>query len=408
MSSRLVSLNPDLRRLRDEGLEVEISSSGYLLIHQVPYVNSRKQVAYGTLASTLTLAGERTVRPDTHVVLFTGDEPSYADGSLITAIRHGAVRQLLAPGLESQYSFSNKPAGGYDDYHAKMSRYIAILSHPAISINSNVSPYTHKPIAATEQDSVFEYLDTASSRVGITEATNKLKGHKVGIIGLGGTGAYVLDFLAKTPVGEINLFDADLFLQHNAFRCPGAASLEDLQRRMKKVHYLAELYSRMHRKIVPHDYSVKESDIEALRQLDFVFVCVDKGAARQTIMGMLFELGIPFIDVGLGVMLLPHEQSLIGIVRTTFGTREMADHIKRKVPCADEDLPDEYSSNIQIAELNALNAALAVIRWKKHAGFYHDDNHEHHSTFTLSTSQLLSEDFPDEGGTHEDSSDAAA
>jgi len=31
---------------------------------------------------------------------------------------------------------------------------------------------------------------------------------------------------------------------------------------------------------------------------------------------------------------------------------------------------DDYSSNIQVAELNALNAVLAVIRWKRHLGFY--------------------------------------
>ena len=31
---------------------------------------------------------------------------------------------------------------------------------------------------------------------------------------------------------------------------------------------------------------------------------------------------------------------------------------------------DDYSSNIQVAELNALNAILAVIWWKRHLGFY--------------------------------------
>lgn len=31
---------------------------------------------------------------------------------------------------------------------------------------------------------------------------------------------------------------------------------------------------------------------------------------------------------------------------------------------------DDYSSNIQVADLNALNALLAVIAWKRYLGYY--------------------------------------
>jgi tRNA A37 threonylcarbamoyladenosine dehydratase len=50
---------------------------------------------------------------------------------------------------------------------------------------------------------------------------------------MGGTGSYILDLVAKTAVMEIHLFDGDDFNQHNAFRAPGAASLEDLEKHMK-------------------------------------------------------------------------------------------------------------------------------------------------------------------------------
>ena len=43
----------------------------------------------------------------------------------------------------------------------------------------------------------------------------------------------------------------------------------------------------------------------------------------------------------------------------------------------------EYERNVQIVELNALNAALAVIRWKKHRGFYLDLGQEDRSTYTI-------------------------
>ena len=50
-----------------------------------------------------------------------------------------------------------------------------------------------------EDDGVFLYVDTFSSRAGITELNSLLALEKVVIIGLGGTGAHLLDALAKTP-----------------------------------------------------------------------------------------------------------------------------------------------------------------------------------------------------------------
>ena len=51
-----------------------------------------------------------------------------------------------------------------------------------------------------------------------------------------------------------------------------------------------------------------------------------------------------------------------------------------------------YSRNIQIAELNALNAALAVIKWKKLLGFYRDLENEHFSAYTLDGNVIVNED----------------
>jgi hypothetical protein len=46
--------------------------------------------------------------------------------------------------------------------------------------------------------------------------------------------------------------------------------------------------------------------------------------------------------------------------------------------------------------VNMLNASLAVIKWKKLAGFYVDYEREHHTTYTLSGNMLLSEDHAPE------------
>jgi len=53
-----------------------------------------------------------------------------------------------------------------------------------------------------------------------------------------------------------------------------------------------------------------------------------------------------------------------------------------------------YTQNIQIVELNALNAAFAVIKWKKIAGIYEDVDREHHSTYPTNFHLLTSEEKP--------------
>ena len=58
----------------------------------------------------------------------------------------------------------------------------------------------------------------------------------------------------------------------------------------------------------------------------------------------------------------------------------------------DDDDDNEYDTNIQIAELNALNAALAVIKWKRLMGFYRDAGKEFFSSYQISTGEIVNED----------------
>lgn len=389
MSQPRISRSPDLKKLQDEGYDVEIRS-GYLLIKDVPYVNANKEVTLGTLVSTLTLAGDITTTPDTHVAMFAGAYPCDKDGTELEKIRHGGGQQL-AENLTTQHSFSSKPVGGgYKDYYEKMTTYVAILLSHAQAIDPHATAQTFPVITAKENEGVFQYIDTASSRAGINMANKKLALAKVAIIGLGGTGSYVLDLVAKTPVKAIHLFDGDVLLSHNAFRSPGAASVEELQSKPKKVTYLKDMYSKMHRGVVDHGYYIDPSTVDELQGTDFVFVCVDAGDGKKWIVENLDKFAIPFIDVGMGVELV--DDSLRGILRVTTSTDERRQHFRQRVSLADTGHHAEYDRNVQIADLNALNAALAVIKWKKLYGFYLDFEKEHHSTYTIDSNMLLSED----------------
>jgi hypothetical protein len=200
----------------------------------------------------------------------------------------------------------------------------------------------------------------------------------------------VLDLVAKTPVSEIHLFEGDEFLQHNAFRSPGAPSLEDLRAKPRKSAYFKAFYSKMHRAIIDHEDYLHAGNVEQLRDMDFVFLCFDKGTSKKLVIARLQEFGVAFVDVGMGVYLTG--DTLGGVLRTTTGTTAKHDHVQTRIPFSDGDGNNEYARNIQIADLNALNAALAVIKWKKLCGFYSDLEHEHHSTYTIDGNVLTNED----------------
>jgi ThiF family len=385
MSQPLISRSPALKRLQDEGYELQIRSA-HLLVGHVPFRAADGQVAYGTLISTLDLQDDVAVKPQDHVAHFVGGIPHDADGTKFTRIINSETPRTLFDGVTTSCSFSSKPGGaGYDDYHHKMTTYVRILSAPARMIDPSVTATTFPVITDDAETSVFHYLDTASSRAGITALTEKLKVPRVAIVGLGGTGSYILDFIAKTPIWEIHLFDRDDFLQHNAFRSPGAPSGDELAEHLSKVEHFTRLYSRMRSGIVPHPYNIVEETIDELKEMDFVFLTAESSTAKAFIPAKLIEFGIPFIDVGMG---LYQESGIGGILRTTTITPGHTGHAQTRISSGGG-LDDPYEQNIQIAELNAMNAALAVVKWKKLCGFYRDEEAEHNGLYVIGGNTLI-------------------
>jgi len=385
MQQELINRNGDLKRLRDEGYEVEVRG-GYLLIHDIPYLDRDKNICFGTLVSILTLRDSMTVaKPDNHLIYFIGENPCNIDGTPISAIQHSNQVKHFGD-ITVDRSFSNKPHDCYPNHYEKVQRYADIISAPVKSLYPTVTEKTFKPVIGGGYETVFNYVDTNSSRANIGKINSKFKNQKIAIIGLGGTGSYILDLVAKTQVAELHLFDGDDFDQHNAFRAPGAASIEDLEKKLKKTDYFANIYSNMHKQIVGHSCFIDDTNIDVLKDMTFVFISIDKNSVRKIITKYLIGEGIPFIDVGLGVNEV--DDKLGGLVRTTIVTKEQTDHVDSTMPMEDIDIDDAYITNIQIADLNALNACFAVIRWKQFVGFYTDFGNAHNSIFSIDTTVI--------------------
>lgn len=385
------ALRADVARLIEEGYEVTIES-GHLVMTNVPYVTVSRAIKLGTLVSPLTGSYSDVVRPSDHVIMFGGEFPCDASGRPLERIRNATRNEQVAGKWMINHRFSSKPKRGYYiDFHEKMATYAAILANQAAAIDPSVTPRTHRIIASAD-DSPFQYFDSASGRVGISNVTRKLTKRSIAIIGLGGTGSYVLDFAAKTPVDEIHLFDGDVFEQHTAFRFPGAATIEEIMGRPLKVEFLATKYSVLHRGIIPHPEYITADNLSKLEGFDMVFICIDANEIKTPIVSALESYGSKFIDSGIGVNLV--QNGLTATLRTTTSKPNARQHVhnRNRIPMTQGPSKNEYTRNIQIVELNAIVAGFMILQWKQECGFYRDTEQELFSVFRVSDNHILNED----------------
>jgi len=140
---------------------------------------------------------------------------------------------------------------------------------------------------------------------------------------------------------------------------------------MRKTNHLRDVYSCMRTGVVSHPVRIDQGNVHELDDCKFVFISVDHGPSRDLIARHLVEKGVPFIDVGMGVDKVPEEVKLLARIRVSAIDRESKALVDR-LPVAD-DQEDAVYNNIQVAELNALNAMLAVTLYKQKIGFYSEE-----------------------------------
>jgi hypothetical protein len=119
---------------------------------------------------------------------------------------------------------------------------------------------------------------------------------------------------------------------------------------------------------------------------------MDGGELKKPIIRQLEDFDIPFIDVGMGLELV--DDALTGILRVTTSSQALREHVweRQRIPFSSAHIDNVYANNIQVGDLNALNAVLAVIKWKKTLKFYRDELGEHYSAYTIDGHALINEE----------------
>lgn len=382
MSQLPASLDGGLEKLSAAGYDLA-SDSGYLLV-RVPYLDFAGNLQQGVLADPLNYVNESTVGPcASHQVYFVGSRPCQIDGSPVTMLGGTEGRTVLPGNRYSSFHFSMKLMDSetnqmrpYKDLFEKIVTYASVIGGPAAELYPQAEV---APLKVSESEaSPFVYVDAMSSHAELGELNEVFRAQSVAIIGGGGTGSYVLDFLAKSPVPIIKVFDDDDYNLKNSYRSPGVPDPGEFGR--PKAEILAERYSRFHKGVTGVRARITASSGALLHGFTFAFVCVDRGESRLEIAALLRSLNIPFVDTGLGLDRV--DGSLKGMIRTTFVDQQSQERILRDETLPSKDAGEElYSTNIQICELNALNAALAILRFKKYLKFYKDDAPDYNVLF---------------------------
>ena len=364
MSTSPFAADPSTSRLLAEDYCLSFEGD-HLIVERVPYVTTAKVVAYGRLALPVIFSGDIVQDgAGDHRIWWIGEHPCDEMGQPLAG--PSPESHAITPELVASFMISSKPkgTGTFTSTYDKIVSYVRVISHPAKAVDPSVTATPGAGWTEVPSDLPFVYPDTGTARAGLAEFNERFRGHRIGIIGLGGTGSYILDHVSKTWVDTIDLFDGDVFDNHNAFRAPGAADIEDLKERPNKAEYFARQFSRMHRGITPHPFHITTENLDQLGDCTFVFLAAGESEDKSAILSWLRTRRIPAIEVGMGIR--DEDGHLSGLLAVV---NHFPDKPEQAVAAA-TGLANDYDRNIQVSDLNCLNAVLAVGNWKKHLSYY--------------------------------------
>ena len=159
-----------------------------------------------------------------------------------------------------------------------------LIHRYAKQIVGAVSAAGYSETASLAKRGPFKISNTFEARAALGPVQDRIRDQRIALIGLGGTGAYVLDLIAKTPVPEIHLLDADNVDWHNFMRAPSAPTADEIESLRKnplsKVAYYHSKYSSLREGIYAHairvDGSSMLTEFLSAHPVDFAFVCIDQ------------------------------------------------------------------------------------------------------------------------------------
>ena len=251
----------------------------------------------------------------------------------------------------------------------------------------------HSEVISQALSDPFHIPNTFEARAGIAPVQDHIRGDRIAIIGLGGTGSFLLDLIAKTPVSEIHLLDSDCVDWHTLMRAPGVPTAEEIEQvrggSLLKVDYYSSRSRPFRDGIHAHPVRVDSpemfAEFVAKHPVDFVFICIDQltegdSARQDTVYHAVSAAEVPFIDSGVSITI--EDCAVRGAVTTT-AYEAGSDMWEGAVPNARMHGDAPGYQNVQLPEVNAAAALFAVMEWRRRTGQYISESPSYYQKFLL-------------------------
>lgn len=411
MSISQISRSSDLVELESIGYRLEVRGR-YLIVSNIPYVTANGEIEFAKIVTSLETCtdsgNEITQQPSDHTVWWTGEEPYTSTGECMR--KHLCCDSWenglnLGEEIRVFMQFSRKPKKSgktrkYFDYREKIETYVNEVAGQADGLKPGVLEAAKKggdPITIVSSSNRFKYMDTNSYRNGTKAIESCIEEEIVAVIGVGGTGSYLVDFLAKTNVKELHLIDNDTMKVHNGFRVAGAARVEELNGKKYKIDWHKERYENVREVgLNLHCNKLSGENLEELRNFTTVFIAVDDLDVRRDIQRACGEMGVCHIAVGIGLEIEGASYDQIGgmvKVEINIDPGEIPADKGQSIESEENEREDVYDSNIQTSELNMFGAAMAITEWKAAKGFYRSTRNQDIDSimYSVSTGEIVSD-----------------
>ena len=208
---------------------------------------------------------------------------------------------------------------------------------------------------------------------------------RVAIVGLGGVGAWIADFVVKAGPREVHGWDYDCIESKNILRMPGGLD-PNVWIGKPKADWFQETYSLIHTRVHGHNVKVLPEGVrEVIKRTTFAFVAVDDADDRMMVCDTLADARIPFVVVGLSPVRKDKRVRVsMRIVTAHVGVSSW----REAIPQVGQAGQDDYGS-LDLPDVYSMAAGWAIQSWRKMRGQFWQHKREECLDYSADDQSLI-------------------
>ena len=207
---------------------------------------------------------------------------------------------------------------------------------------------------------------------------------RVAIVGLGGVGAWIADFVLKADPLEVHAWDYDRIEPKNILRMPGGLD-PNVWIGRPKAEWFEETYSLIHTNVHGHNVRVLPENVqEVIATTTFAFVAVDNAHDRMMVCDALATARVPFVVAGLSPVRKDKRVKVsMRIVTAHVGVSSW----REAIPQVGQAGQDDYGS-LELPDVYSMAAGWAIQSWRKMRGQFWQERREECLVYRASEQSL--------------------